>query len=98
VTAYVDNHVTSPSIARWALLLGGIGFAAGFFGPMVLAPDANQGPMLGIFLTGPGGALAGALLGVGVRILRLPSTLQRRVLYWVCGAYGVVILLFLARA
>ena len=65
---------------------------------MVLAPDANQGPMLGIFLTGPGGALAGALLGIGVRILRLPSTLQRRVLYWVCGAYGVVILLFLARA
>ena len=40
---------------RPALLLGGIGFAAGFFGPMLLAPEANQGPLLGIFITGPAG-------------------------------------------
>jgi hypothetical protein len=46
-----------------ALVVGGIGFAAGFFGPMLLAPDANQGPMLGIFVTGPGGAVLGAIGG-----------------------------------
>lgn len=47
-----------------ALLVGGIGFAAGFFGPIIFAPDANQGPLLGIFITGPLGFLGG--LGWGI--------------------------------
>ena len=47
-----------------ALVVGGIGFAAGFFGPMVFAPGANQGPLLGIFITGPGGFLLGLVYGV----------------------------------
>lgn len=46
-----------------ALLVGGVSFVAGFFGPMLLAPGANQGPMLGIFITGPIGALLGAVGG-----------------------------------
>ncbi|HJS46906.1 MAG TPA: hypothetical protein VJ773_02850 [Gemmatimonadales bacterium] len=50
-------------ILRWALIVGGVGFAAGFFGPMFLAPGANQGPMLGIFITGPLGLVAGAGYG-----------------------------------
>jgi len=40
--------------------LGGLGFIVGFFGPLVWAPDANQGPLLGIFLTGPLGFVLGA--------------------------------------
>jgi hypothetical protein len=56
--------------AYGALILGGIGFAAGFFGPMLLAPDANQGPMLGIFITGPGGAILGTLLGLVFGLMR----------------------------
>jgi hypothetical protein len=47
-----------------ALLVGAIGFAAGFFGPMVLKPEANQGPLLGIFITGPLGFVVG--LGYGI--------------------------------
>ena len=47
----------------WAMLLGGIGFAGGFFGPIVFAPEANQGPLLGIFITGPIGFALGGLLG-----------------------------------
>jgi hypothetical protein len=47
-----------------AAVLGSIGFAAGFFGPMLLAPQANQGPLLGIFITGPAGALLGAVGGL----------------------------------
>lgn len=47
-----------------AAVLGSIGFAGGFFGPMIFAPEANQGPLLGIFITGPGGALLGAALGL----------------------------------
>jgi hypothetical protein len=44
------------------LILGGIGFAAGFFGPIILTPEANQGPLLGIFVTGP----LGFVLGTGI--------------------------------
>ena len=45
------------------VMLGGIGFAAGFFGPIFLTPESNQGPLLGIFITGPLGFIAGLLLG-----------------------------------
>jgi hypothetical protein len=51
------------AIGIGAAVFGSIGFMAGFFGPMMFAPEANQGPMLGIFITGPLGALVGALLG-----------------------------------
>jgi hypothetical protein len=30
---------------------------------MLFAPDANQGPLLGIFITGPLGAVLGAIGG-----------------------------------
>jgi hypothetical protein len=57
----------APGLAKSMLagagLLGGIGFFGGFFGPMLLAPDANQGPLLGIFITGPGGFVLGAIAG-----------------------------------
>ena len=49
---------------RPALIACGIGFAGGFFGPMIFAPGANQGPMLGIFITGPIGFLLGLIYGV----------------------------------
>lgn len=49
----------------FALFVGGIAFAAGFFGPMILAPGANQGPLLGIIYTGPIGFLVG--FGWGAR-------------------------------
>lgn len=52
---------------KWAAIgavaLGGIGFLGGFFGPILLAPEANQGPLLGIFITGPLGFLLGGILG-----------------------------------
>lgn len=46
-----------------AVVLGGVGFAAGFFGPLLFAPGANQGPLLGIFITGPLGFVVGAIGG-----------------------------------
>jgi hypothetical protein len=47
----------------FAALLGGIGFVCGFLGPIALNPNANQGPLLGIFITGPLFAIGGLLLG-----------------------------------
>ena len=52
------------AILTGALLLGTIGFCAGFFGPIILTPEANQGPLLGIFITGPLGAILGLVLWV----------------------------------
>jgi len=59
----VPNH-PATFIFYGAVLLGGTGFAAGFFGPMILTPEANQGPLLGIFVTGPAGVLIGAIAGL----------------------------------
>lgn len=47
----------------WGAIAAGIGFVGGFFGPMIFAPDANQGPMLGIFITVPLGFVLGAIAG-----------------------------------
>ncbi|HZZ41306.1 MAG TPA: hypothetical protein VFE58_00075 [Tepidisphaeraceae bacterium] len=58
------------SIAYGAILLGSIGFVAGFFGPIILTPDSNQGPLIGIFITGPAGALIGAIAGLIVWLIR----------------------------
>lgn len=51
-------------------VIGGIAFAAGFIGPIVFAPDANQGPLLGIFITGPIGFAAGSAAGAVYAHLR----------------------------
>jgi hypothetical protein len=50
------------SALEGGVMLGGIGFAAGFFGPMILS-KSNLGPLLGIFTTGPLGFVLGAILG-----------------------------------
>jgi hypothetical protein len=60
------------------LILGGIGFAAGFFGPLVFSPESNQGPLLGIFITGPLGLVIGMLVGAIVGFLRKGRDRQPR--------------------
>src|SRR4051794_19792637 len=55
------------TVAGWcvgaAAVVGVVGFLAGFVGPILLKPDSPQGPLLGIFVTGPLGVVAGAALG-----------------------------------
>lgn len=48
----------------WAGIVGAVGFCGGFFGPMMFAPQANQGPLLGLFITGPLGLVAGGAGGL----------------------------------
>jgi hypothetical protein len=66
------KSLQSPSarvraVARWcvgtATVVGMVGFFAGFVGPILLRPDSPQGPLLGIFFTGPLGTVVGAVLG-----------------------------------
>jgi len=73
---YVWKHSASVSkglvscVVMGALITGAVGFSAGFFGPIVFAAGGNQGPLLGIFITGPLGFLLGAMGGAGYWLLR----------------------------
>ncbi|MEO8031928.1 MAG: hypothetical protein ABI765_13850 [Gemmatimonadota bacterium] len=46
-----------------SLCVGLIAFVVGFVGPIILTPSANQGPLLGIFYTGPLGLMGGYIWG-----------------------------------
>jgi hypothetical protein len=63
-----EEHREAPHVLGYALIgaavVGVVGFLAGFFLPLILSPDANQGPLLGIFITGPGGAALGFVVGL----------------------------------
>jgi uncharacterized membrane protein YeaQ/YmgE (transglycosylase-associated protein family) len=77
-----------------ALMLGVTGFLIGFFGPMQFQPWANQGPMVGIFFTGPVGILLGGVIGGWLKIARPNWSINR--LFWVLNVatvvYGLVVL------
>jgi hypothetical protein len=57
-------------VLRYAAVLGGVGFAVGFVGPMILDPTSGNGPLLGIFVTGPAGVVVGAIVGMVQRARR----------------------------
>ena len=50
-------------VVRVAFVTGVIGFAVGFLSLPLWALDPNQGPLLGIFVTGPAGFVLGTALG-----------------------------------
>jgi hypothetical protein len=76
VARFVWTYIGSPlpglarSVGIGALATGAIAFAAGFFGPLIFTPGANQGPLLGIFITGPLGLLLGAIGGALYWLIR----------------------------
>jgi hypothetical protein len=47
-----------------------IGFLGGFFGPIIFTLHSNQGPLLGLFITGPLGFVVGAAGGFVYWIIR----------------------------
>jgi hypothetical protein len=56
-------------ILGYGIIVGGVCFLAGFIGPIIFMPDANQGPLLGIFITGPLGFIFGLILGIVFKIV-----------------------------
>ncbi len=60
----------SSFIFSGALALGVLGFLFGFFGPLIFTPESNQGPLLGIFITGPGGVILGAIGGAILWVIK----------------------------
>ena len=59
-----DQAASRASIgASWQVgwMVGGVGLAIGFVGPLVIYPKSGLGPLLGILLTGPLGFVVGAV-------------------------------------
>src|SRR5438093_3663574 len=54
------SRVMMNSALVGAIVVGGIALVLGFFGPLILTPKSNLGPLLGIFTTGPLGFAIGA--------------------------------------
>jgi hypothetical protein len=52
------------NIMLGAVVFSSIGFCAGFFGPIIFIPQANQGHLLGIFITGSLGFILGGVGGL----------------------------------
>ena len=77
----MHDEVPTPPGLKWILILGAAAFAAGFIGPMIFVPDANQGPMVGIFISAPAGILLGLLLRSVCTRFNLPAPSQWRLLY-----------------
>jgi hypothetical protein len=71
----------NPPRSKWILILGLAGFAAGFLGPMIFVPEANQGPMVGIFISGPAGVALGAILWGLCSLIKPAARTQWRLLY-----------------
>ena len=76
----------SVSLKAWTLAVGSTGFLTGYVGPIVLTPGSNQGPLLGIFLTGPGGLVLGAVLGLVMKLLGVRHEVS---LAWLAGTCAV---------
>jgi len=51
------------NFAGFAFTVAWICFLVGFVGPMIFAPGANQGPLLGVLYTGPFGVVLGIVWG-----------------------------------
>lgn len=60
---FANRYWLGETVLGFALVVGGVAFLAGFVGPIVFTPEANQGPLLGIFFTGPAGFVAGLVWG-----------------------------------
>ena len=71
-----DAEGLLSNVLLGAVILGGIGLCGGFFGPMIFAPGANQGPLLGLFITGPLGFVCGAVGGFVYWLVKRRQTIN----------------------
>ena len=64
---------TAPHGLLWVLIPGAAGFCAGFFGPMVLVPESNLGPIVGVLFSGPAGVVLGLVGYFLTRAMPVPA-------------------------
>jgi hypothetical protein len=82
----------SPGL-RWVGILAVVGFVTGFVGPIIFVPEANQGPMIGIFISGPAGAVLGLILYGVCRVFQLGAQTQWRLLSATAALGAVAVIL-----
>lgn len=83
-----------PPFVAWPLLIGAAGFAAGFFGPIIFIPDSNIGPVIGILMTGPGGAVLGLLMGATAKVIAPPPATAWKILLSTAAIVALSVLAF----
>ena len=60
------------AIVTGSVVTGAVAFSIGFFGPMLFMPESNQGPLLGLLISGPLGFLLGGIGGGVYWVVRRP--------------------------
>ena len=85
-----ENYLLLTAAA--VVAIGGVDFLCGFIGPIILNPASNQGPLLGIFITGPLGALLGTALGIVAAARRMPRHVFNKTLVVLMFATAVLTL------
>ena len=65
---------------RWGGIVGGIALLLGSVGPLLMYPEANLGPILGLLITGPLGWSVGIIAGLAKGFLggRIRQDLEER--------------------
>ena len=93
-TSATSEPAYLPRVMFCSMIAGTVGFAGGFFGPMIFRPDSNLGPLFGIIVTGPLGFLLGPVIGVATMIRRTSLAALPRAASWLalqfvlaCGFY-----------
>ena len=60
-------------VLLWAAGVGLVSFLVGFYAPVYIWPESPQGPLFGIFIAGPLGAIIGCVVGLVLSIRRVRS-------------------------
>lgn len=60
----VEARDRMRAACKGGLLFGGVAFAIGFIGPILLSPNSGNGPFFGILFTGPVGFVMGVVGGL----------------------------------
>ena len=86
-----EKHGFAAGVLGTTVILGATGFLAGFLIPVWRTPYANQGPLLGIFITGPLCTAIGIVLGLLGNSLKLSQRTRLTMLLVSCALTFVVV-------
>lgn len=80
-------------IILWhGVMLGVVGLVCGYWGPLHYYPSANQGPLMGIFVTGPAATVVGILFGWAAVRIKLTPAVRESVFLLIAVGVGVATL------